>query len=73
MDPTTGRFHELSSETEVAEVFRNADERGWVRFRLGELVSIKGQQFRVVDIGTTHVILRSEASETAGRRETPRG
>ena len=37
----------------------------WIVFAIGELVSIKGQQFRVVDIGGTHVVLRSYASEKA--------
>lgn len=60
MDPTTGQFEKLRDQVEALAAER---DKGWVIFRLGELVSIKGQQFRVLDIGSTHVILRSAASE----------
>ena len=59
MDPMTGEFHRLQDEIEK----KVAEDKGWAIFRIGELVSIKGQQFRVVDIGGTHVVLRSRASE----------
>ena len=59
MDPDAGRFHELASELEE-EI---AERKGWIKFHRGELVSIKGQQFRVVDIGELHVILKSVASD----------
>ena len=59
MVPETGQFERLKDETAKTLT----EEKGWVVFRIGELISIKGQQFRVVDIGGTHVVLRSLASE----------
>lgn len=59
MNPDSGRFHELASQLEE----KIAENKGWVKFDCGEIISIKGQQFRVVDIASTHVILRSVASE----------
>lgn len=66
MDPATGEFARLRDEVEK----RVAEEKGWVVFRIGELVSIKGQQFRVVGIVGTHVVLRSRASEVPAERVT---
>ncbi len=59
MNPDTGTFHELASRLEE----KIAENKGWVRFERGEIISIKGQQFRVVDIASTHVILRPVVSE----------
>ena len=58
MNQETGIFHELLTPKDE-EI---ATEKGWVRFERGELVAIKGQQFRVMDIGQDHVVLRSERS-----------
>ena len=59
MNPDTGVFHELTSDLEE----ESAENKGWARFARNETISIKGQQFRVIDIGRTHVVLRSLASE----------
>ena len=55
----SGRFHEL--RTQVEEEL--AEAQGHVVFEPGEVVTLKGQQFRIVDIGVTHVILRALKAE----------
>ena len=54
-----GRFQELRSQLEE----QLAKEEGCVLFEPGEIVSVKGQPFRIVDVAVTHVILRALAAE----------
>ena len=55
VNPERCRFHELKEQLAEAE--------GCVVFEPGEIVSLKGQRFRIVDVAVTHVILRALKAE----------
>ena len=59
MNPDTGRFEELRTEIEQ----QVAEAKGWSVFEPGEIVIVKGQRFRIVDVAVTHLILRALTAE----------
>lgn len=56
-DPNTGRLHELTDE------FRRLrpETESWTKFHVGELVSIKGVQFRIAYLADDTILLRTDA------------
>lgn len=66
MNPDTGRFEQISPE--LAAKFADSKavltpyetkQRDWTKFEEGEIVTVKGIEFVVAEIGETRMVLKT--------------
>lgn len=72
MDPDSGKMHRMvdgEDGTEVLECTGEAVPRWYIKYRIGELLSVKGGMFRVHAIRSDALILKPEPAKQRGKKQ----